>query len=237
MYIEKKRTNNFKVHGLIRTNKKWILLSTYLHFVQFHNLYDFFFPKEKIRTLTLLRNKIWGHTSKLFTVCTLTQTTDRLISSQTHSQELETEKRQQTSSERAGLRYRWRRWSTLFQHAERGWVCTRERSSEPPVTGHSLHLFSCGSALITAALSEKVDQDNSILLHKCRGEKRKVTSLHALRQRPWWRQQEKTPAWIAFNIQTLLNVQFISSKMDFFCLENLLLFYFIIYFPLKTMLT
>lgn len=189
----------------------------------------FLFFKEKIRTLTLLRNKIW-HTSKLFTVCTLTQTTDRLISSQTHSQELETEK-QQTSREWAGLRYWWRRWSRLFQHAEREWVCMRERSSKTPVTGHSLHLFSCGSALITAALSEKVDQDNSILLHKCRGEKRKITSLHALRQRPWWLQQEKTPAWIAFNIQTLLNLQFISSKMDFFLAwKNC--FYCLFFFPL-----
>lgn len=52
---------------------------------------------------------------------------------------------------------------------------------------------------------------------------------------------KKNPAWIAFDIQTLLNIQFISSKMDFFfCLEKLLLFYFlffIIHFPLKTMLT
>lgn len=31
---------------------------------------------------------------------------------------------------------------------------------------------------------------------------------------------KKNPAWIAFDIQTLLNIQFISSKMDFFFLPG-----------------
>lgn len=40
-----------------------------------------------------------------------------------------------------------------------------------PAKEHSLDLISCGSALVTVVLSEKVDEDNSILLHKCGKEK------------------------------------------------------------------
>lgn len=40
-----------------------------------------------------------------------------------------------------------------------------------PAKEHSLDLISCGSAPVTVVLSEKVDEDNSILLHKCRKEK------------------------------------------------------------------
>lgn len=61
-------------------------------------------------------------------------------------------------------------------------------------------------------------------------------SLHALCQHPLSLQQEQTPAQIAFNIQTLLNVQFISSSMETFFLEKLLLF-FNHYFQLKSMKT
>lgn len=75
-------------------------------------------------------------------------------------------------------------------------------------------------------LSEKVDEDNSILLHKCGTEKVKrhfmrYVSVHCHGNR------NKPPAQIAFNIQTLLNVQFISSSMEtsFFFLEKLLLFF------------
>lgn len=146
---------------------------------------------------------------------------NRLISSQMQSGAW-TENWQQTSRERAGLRYWWIRWSSLLQQAESLYV--DKMFLQNPVKGHSLHLISCGSAPITVVLSEKVDEDNSILLHKCRKEKVKH---HFMRycQRPLSLQQEQSPAQIAFNIQTLWNVQFISSRLEICFLEKLLLFF------------
>lgn len=58
----------------------------------------------------------------------------------------------------------------------------------------------------------------------CTSAKKENTSLHALRQHPQSLQQEQTPAQIAFNIQTLLNVQYPATWKLFF-LEKLLLFF------------
>lgn len=131
----------------------------------------------------MLRNKIWGHTSKLFTVCTLTRTTDRLISSQTHSQELETR-------ETAADQQRASRAEVLVEETVNTFPARREREREredefvwgsgppqPPGTGHSLHLFSCGSALVTAAPSEKSGSRQQHSLAQVQGRKKRKNNI------------------------------------------------------------
>lgn len=167
------------------------------------------FFQRKIGTLTLLRNKIQGHTSKLFTVCTLTGTTDRLISSDT---QLGAGDWQQTS--RAGLRYWWVRWSSLFQQRQREFVRGASVPPEPLQRVSACTWFHAFRPPVTAALPEKNGwRQQHSLAQVQRGEKKfhhfmRNISIHDHCNRT------QTPAQITFDIQTLLHVQFISSNME-----------------------
>lgn len=143
-----------------------------------------------------------------------------------------TENWQQTSKERDGLRYRWIRWPSLFQQAESVWGGTVP--PEPCKRTQLVLEFMRFSLSNSGAVREgRWRQQHSLAQVQNRKSK---ASLHALCQRPLSLQQEQTPAQIAFNIQTLLNVQFISSSMEtFFFWKNC--FYSFYHFQLKSMKT
>lgn len=143
-----------------------------------------------------------------------------------------TENWQQTSKERDGLRYRWMRWPSLFQQAESVWGGT---VPPEPCKRTQLGLEFMRFSLSNSGAVREARWRQQHSLAQVHNRKSKA-SLHALCQRPLSLQQEQTPAQIACNIQTLLNVQLISSSMETFFSGKTasILFY---YFQLKSMKT